>query len=149
MDLLVVQGTLKSLFQHHSSKASIFRCSAFFTVQLSRPYMITGKTTALTRWTFVGKVMSLLFFSPKSRDNSSSSHIETKRCKIFFFKKKASWDCEITEAAQRSMEAQSQLASAIFQPRELLRMFLSASPPPPSNSFRPRKPLLSIDQQHR
>ena len=60
LDLLVVQGTLKSLLQHHSSKASILRCSAFFIVQLSHPYMTTGKTTALTRWTFVGKVMSLL-----------------------------------------------------------------------------------------
>ena len=61
LDLLAVQGTLKSLLQHHSSKASILRCSAFFTVQLSHPYMITGKTIALTRRTFVGKVMSLLF----------------------------------------------------------------------------------------
>ena len=61
LDLLAVQGTLKSVFQHHSSKASIFRCSAFFTVQLSHPYMTTGKTIALTRWTFVGKVISLLF----------------------------------------------------------------------------------------
>ena len=60
-DLLTVQGTLKSLLQHHSSKASIFRHSAFFIVQLSCPYMITGKTIALTRWTFVTKVMSLLF----------------------------------------------------------------------------------------
>ena len=60
-DLLAVWGTLKSLIQHHSSKASILRCSAFFTVQFSHPYMITGKTIALTRWTFVGKVMSLLF----------------------------------------------------------------------------------------
>ena len=60
MDLLAVQGTLKSLLQHHSSKASILRCSAVFTVQLSHPYMTTGKTIALTRWTFVGKVMSLL-----------------------------------------------------------------------------------------
>ena len=58
--LLAVQGTLKSLLQHHSSKASILRCSAFFTVQLSHPYMTTGKTVALTRWIFVGKVMSLL-----------------------------------------------------------------------------------------
>ena len=58
---LQVQGTLKSLLQHHSSKASILKCSAFFTVQLSHPYMTTGKTIALTRWTFVGKVMSLLF----------------------------------------------------------------------------------------
>ena len=61
LDLLAVQGTLESLLQHHSSKASILRRSAFFTVQLSHPYMTTGKTTALTRWTFVGKVMSLLF----------------------------------------------------------------------------------------
>ena len=61
MELLAVQGTLKSLLQHHSSKASILRHSAFFIVQLSYPYMTTGKTIALTRWTFVGKVMSLLF----------------------------------------------------------------------------------------
>ena len=60
LDLLAIQGTLKSLLQHHISKASILRCSAFFTVQLSHPYMTTGKTIALTRWTFVGKVMSLL-----------------------------------------------------------------------------------------
>ena len=60
LDLLAVQGTLKSLLQHHSSKASILRCSAFSIVQLSHPYMITGKTIALTRRTFVGKVMSLL-----------------------------------------------------------------------------------------
>jgi len=60
LDLLAVQGTLKSLLQHHSSKSSILWCSAFFTVQLSHPYMTTGKTIALTRWTFVGKVMSLL-----------------------------------------------------------------------------------------
>ena len=61
LDLLAVQRTHKSLLQHHSSKASIFRCSAFFTVQLSHPYMTTRKTIALTRQTFVGKVMSLLF----------------------------------------------------------------------------------------
>ena len=61
LDLLAVQGTLKSLLQHHSSKASIFQHSVFFTVQLSHPYMTTGKTIALTRWTFVGKVMSLYF----------------------------------------------------------------------------------------
>ena len=61
LDLLAVQGTLKSLLQHHSSKASILRRSAFFTVQLLHPYMTTGKTIALTRRTFVGKVMSLLF----------------------------------------------------------------------------------------
>ena len=76
LDLLVVQRALKSLLQHHSSKASILRCSAFFIVQLSHPYMITGKTIALTRQTFFGKVMSLLFnmlsrlvitFLPKSK----------------------------------------------------------------------------------
>ena len=60
-DLLAVQGTLKSLLQLHGSKASILRHSAFFIVQLSHPYMTPGKTTALTRWTFVGKVMSLLY----------------------------------------------------------------------------------------
>ena len=61
LDLLAVQGTLKSLLQHHSSKASILQCSAFFIVQLPHPYLTTGKTVALTRQTFVGKVMSLLF----------------------------------------------------------------------------------------
>ena len=61
LDLLAVQGTLKSLLQYHSSKASILQCSAFFIVQLSQPYMTTGKTIALTRRTFVGKVMSLIF----------------------------------------------------------------------------------------
>ena len=61
LDLLAVQGTLKSLLQHHSSKASILQRSAFFSIQLSHPYMTTGKTVALTRWTFAGKVMSLFF----------------------------------------------------------------------------------------
>ena len=61
LDLVAVQGTLKSLLQHHSSRASILQYSSFFIVQLSHPYMTTGKTTALTRWTIVGKVMSLLF----------------------------------------------------------------------------------------
>ena len=61
LDLIAVQGTLKSLLQHHSSKASILRCSAFFTVQTTHPYMTTGKTIALTRWTFVEEVMSPLF----------------------------------------------------------------------------------------
>ena len=61
LDLFALQGTFKSLLQHHSSKASILRCSTFFTVHLSHPYMTTGKTIALTRWTFVGKVTSLLF----------------------------------------------------------------------------------------
>ena len=66
LDLLEVQGTLKNLLQHHSSKASIIWCSAFFTVQLSHPYMTNGKTIALTRWTLVGKVMSL-FLNKLSR----------------------------------------------------------------------------------
>ena len=61
LDLLAVQGTLKSLLHHYSSKASVLQCSAFFIVQFSHPYMTTGKTIALTRWTLVGKVMSLLF----------------------------------------------------------------------------------------
>ena len=61
LDLLAVQGTLKSLLQHHSLKSSVLQCSAFFTVQLSYPYMTTGKTIALTKQTFVGKLMSLLF----------------------------------------------------------------------------------------
>ena len=69
LDLLAVQETLKSLLQHHSSKASILQCSAFFIVQVSHPYMTTGKTIALTRWTFVGKVMSLLL--------NKSSHGDT------------------------------------------------------------------------
>ena len=64
LDLLTVQGTLKSLLQHHSSKASILQSSAFFTIQLSHPYMTTGKNIALTRWTFVVIVMSLLFNMP-------------------------------------------------------------------------------------
>ena len=67
-DLLAVQGTLKSHLQHHSSKASILQCSAFFIVQLSHPYMTTGKIIALTRWTFVGNIMSLLFAAMKLKD---------------------------------------------------------------------------------
>ena len=75
LDLLAVQGSLKSLLQHHSLKASTLRCSAFFTVQLSHPYMTTGKTIALTRWTFVGKVMSLLFNIKEKVPSSSSKKI--------------------------------------------------------------------------
>ena len=87
LDLLAVQGTLKSLLQHHSSKASILQCSAFFTVQLLHPYMTTGKTIALTRRTFVGKVMSLLLnmlsrlvitFLPRSRRLLISSPVDAK-----------------------------------------------------------------------
>ena len=81
LDFFTVQGTLKSLLHHHSSKASILQCSAFFIVQISHPYMTTGKTIALTRWTFVGKVMSLLFnmlsslvipFLPRSKPCSAN-----------------------------------------------------------------------------
>ena len=87
LDLLAVQGTLKSLLQYHSSKASILRCSAFFTVQLSHPYVTTEKTIALTRRTFVGKVMSLLFnmlprlvitFLPRSKRLLISSPLDAK-----------------------------------------------------------------------
>ena len=84
LDLLAVRGTLKSLLQHHSSKASILQHSDFFTVQLSQPYMTTGKTIALTRWTFVGKVMSLLLnmlsrlvitFLPRSKARTKCSFV--------------------------------------------------------------------------
>ena len=78
LDLLAVQGTLKSLHQHHSSKASILQHSAFFTVQLSHPYMTTGKSIALTRWTLVGKVMSLLFNLGCSVKEINSVSIELK-----------------------------------------------------------------------
>ena len=79
LDFLAVQGTLKSLLQHHTSKASIFRHSAFFIVQLSHPYMITGKTIALTIWTFVSKVMSLLF------NMLSLSQFSFQGASIFYF----------------------------------------------------------------
>ena len=77
LDFLAVHGTLKSLLQHHSSKASVLWRSAFFTVQLSHPYMTTGKTIALTRWTFVGKVMSLLFSQTRLKWLSSSRLVIT------------------------------------------------------------------------
>ena len=84
LDLLVVQGTLKSLLQHHSSKASILLCSAFFTVQLSRPYMTIGKTIALIRQTFVDKVMSLLFnmLSRLVMEKAMAPHSSTLAWKI-------------------------------------------------------------------
>ena len=98
LDLLAVQGTLKSLLQHYSSKASILQSSAFFTVQLSHPYMTTGKTIVLTRWTFVGKVMSLLLnmlsrlvitFLPRSKhlliswlQSPSAVILEPKKIKV-------------------------------------------------------------------
>ena len=80
LDLLAVQGTLKSLLQHHSSKASVLQCSAFCIVQLSHPFMTTGKTVALTRWTFVGKIMSL-FLNMLSR-LVITSFPRSKRCLI-------------------------------------------------------------------
>ena len=92
LDLLAVQGTLKSLLQHHSSKASILRRSAFYIVQLSHPYMTTGKTIALTRWTFIGKVMSLLFnmlsrlvitFLPRSKQASFNFMAAVTICSDF------------------------------------------------------------------
>ena len=78
LDLLAVQGTLKSLLQHHSSKASILQHSAFFTVQVSYLYMTTGKTIALTRWTFVGKLISLLF-------NMVSRSLDSPKMPLYFF----------------------------------------------------------------
>ena len=92
LDLLAVQGTLKNLLQHHSSKASILQCSAFFIVQLSHPYMATGKTTTLTIWTFVGKVMSLFFnmlfrlvitFLPRSKQVSFNFMAAVTICSDF------------------------------------------------------------------
>ena len=99
-DLLEVHGTPKSLLQHHSSEAQIFRCSAFFMVQLSHPYLTTGKTIALTRWSFVGKMMSLLFNTlsrlviaslprskrPEDWTHSASFHLNTKegQCQRMF-----------------------------------------------------------------
>ena len=77
LDLLAVQGTLKSLLQHHSPKASILRCSAFFTAQLSHPYMTTGKTIALTRRIFVGKVMSLLFNMPSASAAADAKSLQS------------------------------------------------------------------------
>ena len=85
LDLLAVQGTLKSLLQHHSSKASILWCSAFFMVQLSHPYMTTGKTIALTRWTFVIKVHKIAFQLPSHTfalvlEHEGGSHIISNHC---------------------------------------------------------------------
>ena len=102
LDLLAVQGTRKSLLQHHSSKASILRCSAFFTVQLSHPYMTTGKTIALTRCTFVGKVMSLLLnmlsrlvitFLPRSKQASFNFMAAITICSDFGAQKNKVWHC--------------------------------------------------------
>ena len=86
LDLLAVQGTLKGLLQHHSSKALILRCSAFFIVQLSHPYMTTGKTIALTRQTFVGKVMSLLLNMLSRLDKNKSKVPLCKWCDLVYRK---------------------------------------------------------------
>ena len=82
LDLLAVQGTLKSLLQHHSSKASILQRSAFFIVQLSHPYMTTGKTIAITRWSFAGKVVSLLFNTLSRLEKAMAPHSSTLAWKI-------------------------------------------------------------------
>ena len=101
LDLLAVQASLKSLLQHHSSKASILQCSAFFIVQLSHPYMSTGKTIALTRWTFAGKVKSLLFnmlsrlvitFLPRSK-RLLISWLQSPSAVIWEFKKINCFHC--------------------------------------------------------
>ena len=84
LDLLTVQGTLKSLLQNHSSKASILQCSAFFIVQLSHLYMTTGKTIVLTRWTFVGKVMPLLFNMLSRLEKAMAAHSSTLAWKILW-----------------------------------------------------------------
>ena len=100
LDLLVVKGILKSLLQHHSSKASILLHSAFFTVQLSHPYVTTGKTIALTRWTFVGKVMSLLFnmlsrlvITPSKEQASFNFMAAITICSDFGAPKNKVWHC--------------------------------------------------------
>ena len=82
MDLLVVQGTLKNILQHHSSKASILQHSAFFIVQILHPYTTTGKTITLTRWTFVGKVMSLLFNMLSRLEKEVATHSSILAWKI-------------------------------------------------------------------
>ena len=113
LDLLAVQGTLKSLLQHHSSKASVHLCSAFFIVQLSHPYMTTGKTIALTRQTFVGKVMSLLFnmlsrlviaFLPRSKhllilwlQSPATVILEPKKIKSLTVSIVSPYICHVTE----------------------------------------------------
>ena len=110
LDLLAVQGTLKSLLQHHTSKASILQCSAFFTVQLSLPYMTTGKTIALTRWTFVGKGMSLLL-------NMLSRLVITflPRSKRLLISRLQSPSAVILEPRKINSDTVSTLSPSIFQ----------------------------------
>ena len=101
LDLLTVQGTLKSLLQHNSSKSSILWHSAFFILQLSNPYMTTGKTTALTRWTFVGKVMSLLFHT---LSRSVTVFLPRSKCLLFSCSSKS---LQIVTAAMKLKDAYS------------------------------------------
>uniref|UniRef100_A0AC11D714 Uncharacterized protein n=1 Tax=Ovis aries TaxID=9940 RepID=A0AC11D714_SHEEP len=119
LDLLVVQGTLKSLLQHRSSKTSVFWCSAFFIVQLSHPYMTTGKTIALTRWTFVGKVMSLLF-------NMLSEHVKAMTGHSFSSKEQASFNswlqspsAVILEPKKISLSLFPLFLHLLFTPKEI------------------------------
>ena len=126
LDLLVVQGTLKSLLQHHSSKTSVFWCSAFFIVQLSHPYMTTGKTIALTRWTFVGKVMSLLF-------NMLSEHVKAMTGHSFSSKEQASFNFMAAVTICSDFGAQENKVSHCFNcffiyylPLKKQRRFLSS-----------------------
>ena len=115
LDLLAVQGTLKSLLQHHSSKASILQCSAFFIVQLSHPYMTTGKTITLTRQTFVGKVMSLLF-NMLSRLVIFLFHFQRGSLVLFFFiffhKGGVICICEVTDISPSNLDS----SLCIFHP---------------------------------
>ena len=121
LDLLAVQGTLKSLLQHHRSKASVLQCSAFFTVQLSHPYMTTGKTIALTRQTFVGKVMSLLFnmlsslvitFLPRSKRLNFMAAITI--CSDFGAPKSKVWHCFHSFPTRRSSDLWKQCQTIIL-----------------------------------
>ena len=108
LDRLAVQGTLKSLLQHHSSKASILRHSAFFTVQLSHPYMTTEKSTALTRWTFFGKVMSLLFNMTsifKSRDITLPTKVSLVKAMVFPVVMYVCESCTVKKAECRRIDA--------------------------------------------
>ena len=118
LDLLAVQGTLKSLLQHHSSKASIFWHSASFTVQLSHPYMILGKTTGLTRWTFVGKVMPLLF-------NMLSWLVRTflPRSKHLLISWLQSQSAVILEPQKRESDTVSTVSPSVMGPDAMILVF--------------------------
>ena len=112
LDLLAVPGTLKSLLQHHSSKASILQCSGFFTVQLSHPHMTTGKTIALIRWTFVGKVISLLFnMLSRHQGNANQSHneISPHTCQVGYYQKQETSVGENVEKTEPSCTVDGKL----------------------------------------